>query len=202
MKTLNDKLYEKFSIDERLQLTIAALARQDQEEVDKLRNTCEQRTYITHDLRYTGKIKEAERKTRGFVILASQLLNQINASKLIIWGVRLAYHAHENDFDRGYEFGCERKIDDSNYRAYLDDIKVIYEQISNQHEHLQEHIVELKAVYQAFIELCAKEGFNFEHLLSWFKVFELQPEILVYLKCDAVVTNERVTFYKDAFKEF
>ena len=44
MKMVADRLYESFNVDERIELTIAALARQDMDEAKKLRSTCEKKT--------------------------------------------------------------------------------------------------------------------------------------------------------------
>lgn len=56
MMKFNEKLYEKFDMVERVNLTIAALARKDDNEVDRLRRTCPKSQYIAMDHRYTNRL--------------------------------------------------------------------------------------------------------------------------------------------------
>jgi hypothetical protein len=53
MRQINDKQYSQFTAKERLNLTIAALSRNDETEADRLWHTCPRYSYRAHDFEYT-----------------------------------------------------------------------------------------------------------------------------------------------------
>jgi hypothetical protein len=57
MTKLDEKHYHRLTLKERIELTIAALSRNDNEEIARLRRTCERRQYIMLDYEYTSKLE-------------------------------------------------------------------------------------------------------------------------------------------------
>lgn len=56
MRNINEKHYEQFTPQERINLTISALVRADINEADRLWNTCPVYTYKTRDLEYNCRL--------------------------------------------------------------------------------------------------------------------------------------------------
>lgn len=203
MKDINRKYYEKFSAEERVQLTISALSRQDSQEADKLRNTCPRISYTMKDLQYMNRMQAIEKMTMALAAICTELLDKIRIQKLALSGAQLAMHASSKGFQLGYRIGQSKKSKKPLKYEYnpFEDIDNLYDEISNDHDSLQENIIQLKAAYQAFNEICAEENINADQLIKWFGIFEHLKELKNYLGCPVTATNEALKMYMEVFKK-
>jgi hypothetical protein len=60
MKKGLGKLYDRFTPDERFRLAIEALARGDEEEVERLKDTCPRETYRMNDLAFSERLRASQ----------------------------------------------------------------------------------------------------------------------------------------------
>jgi len=77
MHNLDESHYKKFSIQERINLTIAALSRGDTEEVSRLRRTCRRKTYVMLDSDYTNALEALSRIASHFSELHNYFYTQM-----------------------------------------------------------------------------------------------------------------------------
>jgi hypothetical protein len=138
-----------------------------------------------------------------FATLCTELLDKIKINKLILCGAHLAMNASDKGFQLGYEIGEGKKFNElkDKYKPF-NGIENVYDEISNDHEFLQDNIIHLKATYQAFNEVCAANDINASHLIAWYGIFENLSEIRTYLDCTAIVTDEKLELYKNLFNKF
>ena len=94
--------------------------------------------------------------------------------KDILWGSRFAMHTNDRGFELGYKMANGEKANQDEENPF-GDINNIYDEISNDHEFLQGYIGELKAVYQAFNEVCTANNINASQLITWFDLFVTLP---------------------------
>ena len=200
MKTLKNKLYETLSPEERVTLTIAALSRGDTIEVDRLQNTCERRQYIMHDASYISKLNNIRNFLSGFALMAEKFCGAIFLAERGIHGITLAVASYHVGLNTSPVCGgCN--VDnllveaDANYIATISQSKGYFKDIRD------DQVNHLKNLYQAFLEMCATENLNPEHLFKWYQVFEQLPNLKDYLEIETTDNKECLDTYKELFRK-
>jgi hypothetical protein len=97
-----DNLYDRFTPDERFLLTLEALARGDEQEAERLSESCPRRTYTMNDVAYEDRMSAGPRITMAICLdLAPRLakLRMIEAMRAIQPHVRTLW---QNDADEAY----------------------------------------------------------------------------------------------------
>jgi len=97
-----DKLYDRFTPEERFRLTLEALAREDEQEAERLSKRCPRRTYTMNDAAYEDKMRAGLQITMAICLdLAPRLakLRMIEAFRVIQPYVRTV---SQNEADRAY----------------------------------------------------------------------------------------------------
>jgi hypothetical protein len=97
-----DKLYDRFTPEERFRLTLEALARGDEQEAERLSESCPRRTYTMNDAAYGDRMRAGLQITMAICLdLAPRLakLRMIEAFRVIQPYVRTVW---QNEADRAY----------------------------------------------------------------------------------------------------
>lgn len=176
MKKINDKLYDKFSPQERVDLTIAAFLREDEAEIERLKQTCPRKTYKMIDLDYQDSIKQFLHHYLSFAMLFQSYYTQLmECEAYIVTGRALVF---------GYEAGFELASTEPNSLA-LEAQQKMYQEAFQKHEIRRQSLVaDLKAVYQGYLFACEKLKLNLEAVSSyWMKnLSAFCPKLEAYLK--------------------
>lgn len=190
MKTITDKLYENFSIAERINLTMAAMARQDYDEADKLRSTCEKKVYRMNNDAYDRCMESAQRIAVSFHGMCTVACAEIE----------LALERYHSSLDckKYYEHGVEWALKVSgnaeNRNTLLmydnDKISILCQQAINHKTLFEKAVGRLKAANRAFKEICVEKNIAHEHLIQWFEIDKALPMMSDYLALDLVEDEE------------
>lgn len=173
------KYYDKFTPDERVKLTLVAIARGDEEEVGRLKRTCPKKHYLQTDIAYSDKMENLEKICLLFVEISQHLYIQIivcdfywlNCYANLISkedGFKLAVG---DNYKQNAKWHVIQKIKEDSKKA-LDAI----EDASNGRK------AELKAVYMALQQLCTLNNLDFTQVLLWSGLHKLCPEAECYYK--------------------
>jgi hypothetical protein len=106
------KLYDRLTPDERFRLAIEALAREDEPEVDHLRDTCPRAAYRMTELAYRDRISRSMELTVGVCLDLAPLLAQLKLVEALRRALSLACNACEDAamlaYLKGHEAGFRR----------------------------------------------------------------------------------------------
>lgn len=180
MKGLSTKFYEKLAPWERFKLVLEAEARDDEEEVRRLTETCPKKTYSMRDAEFTDLVEASRTLTWGFLILWLHA----KASYLTVEAAARAYMDSLASFAEGYVRGANstwkragkdgvpfdvegreptpEELREIGMAAAVDGFP---EQVA---EVLRSKADELRALWQGFAAFCEDEGLDPEKLLlAW-----------------------------------
>jgi hypothetical protein len=157
----NDKLgkfYDRFDPDERLRLVLKAAARGDEEDIERLRDTCPRETYTANDIAFSGRIRGSWKMTMMLCQLLTPSLTKLRTLAAFrealshtfdhcINEARLAYlKGHEMGVSRGWE-AAGKKGDPPPIRLWKEDAQeknpVMRAELADLHviaDHLREAI--------------------------------------------------------------
>lgn len=173
MHNLKDKSYEQFTPIERINLTMAALARGDIEEADRCWETCPRHDYKALDFDYTIRINAAMMLRMEF---REKCFHHYNQIKLIE-----AHMLHLECF-----------IDSEKFDEKMDKLVNIH----------SIHIARLKAVYDAMKLLCVDIGLFMDTLLQHCHIEENCADICSYLSSDIKADIKFIEYYKQEFSMY
>jgi hypothetical protein len=77
MKSLPENLYGNLTTEERIALTLAAIANNNDEGLGRLQRTCPRLTYEMYDLNYAGKMSKLHSITQSYIILCQSFYTEI-----------------------------------------------------------------------------------------------------------------------------
>jgi hypothetical protein len=164
MKINITKHYDKFTAKERIDLAIAAMARQDKEELIKLRATCPKRQYIETDAAYCGFMEHLNRVGISYNCYRQIYFNEISE-------YQSAMIKHRDEF-MSYESGVYDAIGkpDDNHPIWqqlqnkLDDC---LESVNKSSRQMKQAQAKLKALDEALKQFCAEIGVDFNNTRLW-----------------------------------
>jgi len=205
MINFNAKLYDNFTMSERLALGIAALGRNDEAELIRLVQTCPQKVYTCTDAYYTDRMQIVSLFATQLASSIQFIYNKIIACELLIF----AFNAFANYEDRILFFlELEPKAND------IPELKPIYSAGQNElqeslkfgqlslerfKEAFYANIADLKAIHQAFLEFCKHVEVNGEHMLAFIDLKGLCDGIQEYLDCDIEANQKLLEKAKEKF---
>lgn len=172
------KQYDKFSAKERIQLTLAAIARADEEEVKRLKKSCPRKHYLQTDVAYSDKMENLEKICSLFVEFSQHIFIQILSCDFC-W---INNYEKAKAFEEGFSFAAGNTLESHPSR------KEMLEQISGFNKVLDiveqasaKRISELIGLKKAFQDFCDRVELDFNYLLSWSGLLKLYPEMEYYL---------------------
>jgi hypothetical protein len=173
MKKSKLKNYDWFLPEERFQLTLAALTRDDELEIEKLFASCPRKTYTQIDTDYTSKIKALKQ----VIIYLLFLINDICRNAGVFSLLAHSFSEMMSMFEEGFNLACqannEKQIDKSLTRQKKETIKEYLEYYNFSEEKMHENIIKLKSAFQAFILFCEEIGINHSSIIEWLGNYEL-----------------------------
>lgn len=167
MKAINEKIYNNFTPSERLNLAIAALAREDQVEVDRLQRSCPVKNYTARDLKYKDYFISYTNISMTFYTLCADLFTRITAYSYV-----LLLNAQKLENKKLFKLNIEIK-------SASDSQDIL--------------IAQLKAVYDGFYQFCNDAKLNGDDILKTINFGVLNPDgylSMEYIKADEEYTKE------------
>jgi len=194
MKDNLTKHYDKFTAKERINLAIAAMARQDHEELSRLGKTCPQKEYTATDENYCGVIDQLYRVGIGYNCHCHNILNEITAYQAIITMRRTNFI----NYERGIFDAISDPSNDNPIWQKLDKkLNDCLESINKSEQKIKETWAKLKAVDEALKQFCGEIGVDFNNTRLWFTTGKAE-----YINTDIVLDNNLIAEVKKDFCEF
>jgi hypothetical protein len=178
MTKLNDRHYEKFTPSERLNMAIAAMAREDIQEVAHLWQTCPTRTYVARDLEYKERFLSFTLVQVRFSDFCVELYNKIAIADVLL-----------NLFDLHKDNPLINKEDLSEMIKKLQKSKSI-------------HIARLKSVFEGVKEFCGEVGLDAEDFFKSAQIEIKCEKIWEYLEFEKKVEEIYVQNVKANLKNY
>lgn len=204
MKKDLSKFYDRLTGDERFKLTLAAIAREDEGELERLNRTCPRKTYDVADLECKDRFQGSQ-----YIALAFALdwMEQERAYSIIKVGTELMVLAVRN-FISGYSRGISAvRQPDKSYPPFMapGDEKLLTVAESELPEGyvntLQETKRQLKGVLVAFETLCRDVDVPLDHMFAWVPHIKNQIEgyrpILADVQPDESIFKLYISLYRD-----
>lgn len=170
MRQIHDQQYTQFTSMERLKLTVAALARGDEVEADRLWQTCPRYQYRAYDCNYTSGFNT-------FMILNSMFFEKC---------VR-----HYNNVKKLDELILQDKQDLSG-----DQITNFIEIMNKPKE---SHISKLKGLFAGFKLFCEEANLDYENAITIIAIKQCCHDIEVLLASNVSIDMEYADQIKDFF---
>lgn len=211
MKKLSTRLYERLTPEERFRLALEAMARDDEQEMRRLAESCPKKTYTMRDADFIDLLEASRYLALGFSLLWLDAYRRylaleaaakayFDALSFFTWGYVLgANNAWKRAGRKGVLFDVEgREPTDEELReiglaAAIDGFPEEAAKV------LREKANELKILWQGFAAFCADRGLNPEKLLqAWW------PPVLDQVRgkrelLEAPVPTEEVEATREAF---
>jgi hypothetical protein len=229
-----DKLgefYDRFDPDERFRLALEAAARGDEEEIERLRDTCPRVRYTAIDIAYSDRISGSLKMTMLICQLLAPSLTKIRTlaafRKVLSYAFDHCINTAQLAYVRGHERGASRTWkaagkkgdppkrlwkeaaqDNAAMEAELGDLLVITgylrEALQNELEGQERRAVsEALTIWEAFTTFCNEQlQLEPETLLqAWFKPMVPEIEELENLPEPPEVDVKKLQKYEAAFKQ-
>ena len=175
---INEKNYEYFTPTERLNLSIAAIGRKDQEEVDRLQRSCLVRNWTARDLEYQSYFISYSIICIQFYTICADLFTRITA------------------YSYTFLLEAQKSKNKEDKIAIAPNVKM--REISDKQDAL---IAQLKAVYEGFYQFCDAVGLNGGDILKTINFGALDHD--GYLSMEHVGADEECTKeVKELFRGF
>lgn len=175
MMKINEKLYEKFDVLERVNLTVAALARGDDEEINQLRRTCPKVQYITIDHNYTSRLDCLVFLGARFSGLCDYFYN-----KILLCQSCIVTYTLMNDLPIFAGENCEHNLEK------LQQAK-------------SDHIASLKSIHEALRRFCVEKGVDVNKVNEWIACRTVCDDLDNFLNSEVAPDNGFTDFILKKF---
>jgi len=200
MKPIPEKLYETFTPSERIQLTLAALARSDDAEVTRLRSSCKYLTYRMRDTNYSFRMEGIASMTATFGEVCNHLCVYISLGESLVWSNVCSMRSFREGFNLGLELGGGEVPEPEKCNILCEKINSVLKEMKENKKFSQRQINILKSAYQAFSEICNEENLNLDDLLKWFQFDECAPALQDFLALEGIADESSLKTFKSVFK--
>jgi hypothetical protein len=164
MKDNLSKHYGILNAKERINLSIAALARGDEEEFLKLKNNCTIFHYKMPDANYISGMERITLICMGYAYLCDSQNNKAGMCYLLASLLEELAITYEKGFNLALEdLGNSHKPSRKTIAKKTKEIKKYKSLAAKLTGCFQERAAELKAVYEAFKSFCEKSGINYQY---------------------------------------
>lgn len=183
MQHLNAKQYQVFNNEERLHLTLAAIARDDIDETLLLRQSCPKRQYIGADLDY-------QRRLQALYVIHTQF-NQY-----------LTHYRHKLELTGaaavGFSFLCESPELIAEYQTKSDS-ECPFDTFKQLFNAMPEYKSTLKSICIGLVDFCDEIDIDYKDLLALDKFHQKPIDISQYLSSDAPTDEKMLQQMKNSF---
>lgn len=183
MRQIHDQQYTHFTSNERLNLTLAALARGDATEANRLWQTCPRHQYHAHDFAYTLRFN------------ALMILNSIFFEKCIF---------HYNFIKKIDEFIVDAEHDlEFEEKENMKDIANETRKLINlTQKNLDTHISRIKGLFEGFKLFCAEASLDYENVINITSIKSCCHDLDVLLEAEIETDIQYVEQIKTFFFEY
>lgn len=179
MRQINDQQYSMFTPKERVQLTFAALARNDEAEAARLFETCPRRMFVTHDLNYTEQLSALILIGAMFFERCVRHYNGIKKVDQYIAGAEADLEFEEKE----------------NLSAIASQTRQLLELAEKAKKDFISH---LKALFKGFERFCSEVGVNFKDILKTIPIEDSCWDIDYLLATEGNIEAHLINeFYED-----
>lgn len=182
MRQIQDQQYTQFTAKERINLTIAALARGDEAEADRLWKTCPRYKYDAHDFEYTLGVD------------ALIVLGALFFQKCVL---------HYNLIKKVDTFimGSEQDLEFEETAGFNDLAKKIRDLIELATKAQNVHISKIKGLFNGFKQFCFSVGLDDENILKTIPIKDCCHDLDILLGAEIEVDMQYMNHIKDFFLE-
>lgn len=179
MKKLSTRLYERLTSEERFRLALEAMARDDQEEMRRLAESCPKKTYGIRDPAFTDLIDASRHLAFGFFLLWLDAYSRY----LVLEAAAEAYFDALSFFAWGYVLGANNAWRRAGRKGVLFDVEgreptdgelreigfvVAIDNFPKEAEKiLRQKAASLRALWKGFAAFCREKSLDPEVMLSW-----------------------------------
>lgn len=182
MRQIHDQQYAEFTSRERLNLTVAALARGDMAEADRLWQTSPRYHYMTHDLEYTEGV--------GSLIMLSSLFFE-----------QCVYHYNLIKKAQMFIMGLEQDLDDEKKEGLTDLVTQTRKLLDVASKAQDVHVSKIKALFEGFKKFCIEVGLDSEAVLKTISINDCCNDIDFFLSSDIKIDETYINATKQFFLE-
>lgn len=183
MRKIHDRQYSQFTYKERLNLTIAALARGDETEANRLVETCPRYSYVTYDLKYTESLS-------ALIILGTLFFEKC------VYRYNLIQRAEEYISNTKAELEHEEQV---GLKELAKSSQNVIELATKARKN---HISALKGLYEGFRAFCIDAGLDSENILQTISAIadccpHLEDLLATDLQIDTKYTNQMKVYFSE-----
>jgi hypothetical protein len=137
----------------------------------------------------------------GLAVLYTQLYGKIMMAQLDWYSDTSVLEWH----CKGYHLGLkivDKNPDDVNEvlcEEYIENLRQIMAESEKYDDAIDYQVSSLKAVHQAFVEICNQEGLTTDHLNKWFDIGMHIPQLEENLNMGGTADEDMLVLYKKAF---
>ncbi len=168
MKSNIEKNYDKFTALERINLSIAALSRNDNKEVQQLKKCCPKKTYTMNDRAYSESMDSLCKVRAAYRFLFDFYEKQIINAQVLIGFYDIRAVDYLDGLYTAFKF-FDKKPPKNNpiWSEVKENEEKCDKKIAEAENKLQEYLSKLKGVQEGLRLFCIKQGFDFESVLVW-----------------------------------
>jgi hypothetical protein len=172
------KLYDRFDPEERFRLVLKAAARGDEEDIERLRNTCPRATYTAIDIAFSGRVNGSRMMTMMLIQLLTPSLTKLQTLAA---------------FRKDLSYAFDHCINESRFSFLLNDLE------GQERRAASEALV----IWQAFANFCNEQlQLEPETLLqAWAKPVLHEIEDLETIPDPPEVEPKELKEYEEAFRQ-
>lgn len=182
MRQIHDQQYAGFTPNERLNLTLAALARADTIEADRLWQTCPRYQYHAHDFAYTLSLN------------AVMLLNSLFFEKCM-------FHYNQTKKIEGFILEAEYDlafVEEKNAKEMANETQQL---IEHTQKTLNTHLSRLKGLFAGFKLFCAEACLDYENVINITLIKDCCHDLDLLLESEFETDMQYMNHIKDFFLE-
>lgn len=182
MRQIHDQQYTQFTAKERINLTIAALSREDEAEADRLWQTCPRFNYHAYDFEYTLGVD------------ALFMLSALFFEKCV---------RHYNLIKRADTFimGSEQDLEYEETEGLGDLAKKTRDLIELATKAQNAHISKIKGLFKGFKQFCLGAGLNDENILKTIPINDCCHDLDILLATDIEIDMQYMSHIEGFFLE-
>lgn len=183
MRQIHDQQYTRFTPNERLNLTLAALTRGDKTEADRLWQTCPRHQYHAHDFVYTLRLN------------AVMLLNSLFFEKCV-------FHYNQIKKIEGFILEAEHDLayeEEKNMKEIVNETQKL---IEHTQKTLNTHLSHLKGLFEGFKLFCAETCLDYKNVINMTSIKNCCHDFDLLLESEIEADRQYVEQIRDFFFEY
>ncbi len=201
MKKKTLEFYDKFTVKERFDLSLAALARDDQEEVHRLQDSCPQKRYIQADTEFCDRMDSLKHLCVNFIFMRDLIIRD----SIVLCSLGFTFSKMAVAFEDGFNLAVETVKDKQSYESVLplkeEKLNEFLICVDELEKEFSEKMSILKSLIEAFRLFCEEVNINYQQVIEWLEKWGTTEEIFTPLLEDYQIDEKAVESLKNKFLE-